>query len=374
MKHITLFFLLLLAGCSPFISPPPHGLDPQNAKEAAQSFNYAHHHRKYLDAQGHISGFSPRYRLEEHPHSFYTHLARHPDEISLYADLCQAIYEGRKLDPGKLMDIKSARKAIGEEKLQKIGYDVVATFKRWQQFSGALLYNQKINTLLVVFSGTSTSKDVLMDLKFLSYHTPDRHGVVPCNYNVHEGVAQALIDSLDDFTPKFFYALGKRATKKGKLTIITMGHSLGGGIALLTADYIARSKNLIQKRSHRTQNQILIQSITFGMPRIFSRKTAREVEERLGKGNIIRFWSSLDPIPAIVSALLTGSRHVGLNFRIQDSLWRSTIPFLGSHKMAWYSSRAEHAFSQYMWERQHRLQVEQQFDQMHQLYHCLQRF
>lgn len=370
---MNIFFRLLitvfLSGCSTFISPPPHGLNPENPKQAWQSFHYAHHHKKYLDEQGRVSGFAPRYQLDQHPGTFYTHLAKHPDEVNLYAGLCYDIYAGLRLTHGKHMDVTEVQKAIGLQKLGKTGYEVIATFQRWHQFSGALLFNQKLNTLLVAFSGTSTSKDILMDLKFLRYHGRDKYGVAPKDYNVHAGVAQALIDSLDDFTPQFFYAVAKHSLRNKDLRIITMGHSLGGGIALLTADYLARHKKHIELKSNSQNNKIVIHTITFGAPRIFSKKTAQEVERRLGKGNVIRFWSSLDPVPALVSAVFTNSRHVGLNFQIRDNFWRYTLPGLGWHRIGWYKERAYACFCRYMWERQHRIDVEKQYQTTHQLFH-----
>lgn len=368
MKKYIALLLILLSSCSPFMAPPQHGYEAQNAKQAKQSYHYAHHHLNYINHQGRVSGFAPHYRLSKYPRSFYEHLSENPWEVNLYADLCHDIYHGLKIKHGRHIDVQEVEKVIGKQKLIKIGYKVVATFQRWNQFSGALLYNERLNTLLVAFSGTSTLRDVMMDLKFTRYHKADKHGIVPQGYNVHAGVAQALIDSLDDFTPKFFYTLGKKALRKKDLHIITMGHSLGGGIAVLTADYLARHQKLLHRKAH-SKHKIQIQSITFGMPRIFSSQTAKQVEKRLGKGNMIRFWGSLDPIPAVVSAVLTNSRHVGLNFKIQDSLWRYTLPGLGWHRMGWYAKRAQKAFCKYVWESQHRLDVERAYDYTHQLYH-----
>ncbi|APD50980.1 hypothetical protein AUF42_02770 [Francisella hispaniensis FSC454] len=60
-----------------------------------------------------------------------------------------------------------------------------------------------------------------------------------------------------------------------------------------------------------------VYNISFGAPRFVDSKGAKIIEEKVGKGNIIRFWNARDLVPSIMLDSLN-SEHVGIDIPLKD--------------------------------------------------------
>lgn len=341
-------------------------LDLQQAqkheKQAKKAFELIKHKAK---SKG--NGYHADYALIKNSDTLYADLAKDPSKVKLYADFASSVYNAVALTDGDHLDVVKVTDIIGEDLLQESGFYVQDVFKRWdhdsEQFSGALLFNQQENTLLVVFAGTASKADGYYDFAFTRHVPETTLNVVPDeNYNVHQGFAKAVIDGFGNFKASFD-SIVDEALLRGDVKVITTGHSLGGAMSLIAADWIKREvahEDLTSACIGRP-NAVKVQNISFGAPRAFAKATAEQVETRLGKGNILRFWNSIDLVPAIVSGKITGSKHIGLNFKIDDSFWRRTIPGLGYHSMTWYADNAQSTFEKAIKAAEHRAAVESQY-------------
>lgn len=336
----------------------------KQAKKALDELNHKSGNSKFKG-----EGFESDYLLARHEGTLYADLAKDPSKVSLYGEFASQIYNAIPLTDGKHLDIFEVADAIGLDLLAATGFNVVDTFKRWdgksEQFSGAMLYNQKENTILVVFAGTATAADGYYDLTFLK-HERDDLKVIAENYNVHQGFAKGVIDGFQNFKNSFNNIV-EEAILQGDVQVITTGHSLGAAMSLIAADWIAR-EHIAQHNLGRAfigkLNQVRVGNISFGAPRAFCKKTAVEVEENLGQGNIIRIWNKTDPVPAIVSATLLNAKHVGLNFKIDDTFarnWFSRAPGLADHSMVRYTEKAQGAFERALENAQERATLEAQY-------------
>lgn len=106
--------------------------------------------------------------------------------------------------------------------------------------------------------------------------------------------------------------------------VISSGHSLGGAIAVLTAMMLKRlNKNL------------KIHVPTFAAPRVYSFHSAKEAEKLIGPENFARIYFPRDPIPAIFSGTIFGTKHVdgGRKIALKARFWSwLAIHSLTEHK------------------------------------------
>lgn len=298
------------------------------------------------------TGYGDEYKLNQKG-TLYAELAANPSKVSLYADFASEIYNAVELTDGKHMDIAEVAEAIGHERLADAGYVVLDTFKRWddasEQFSGALLYNKTENTILIVFAGTASAADGYYDLAFTRAGRDTLKVIANDDYNVHQGFAKGVIDGFGKFRDSFDNIVDQ-ALCQGDVKVITTGHSLGGAMSLIAADWIAREHIAMYNLGRafiKDCPQIKVQNISFGAPRSFCKTTAKRVEERLGKANVVRFWNKHDVVPAIVSGGLLNAKHVGTPFMLEDSFWRA-LPGLSHHSMTGYVAKAGKAFKRYL--------------------------
>ncbi len=127
--------------------------------------------------------------------------------------------------------------------------------------------------LLIAIRGTASAYDGLTDLL---------QGISrgPSGYMVHAGFNRTF----DSFQPAIANAL-KNA--QGKPTVVHLvGHSLGGALATITADYLA------------SQN-IAVKLYTFGCPRTGSEGFSRQLTQKVGAHNMYRTHHASDPVSMI---------------------------------------------------------------------------
>ena len=127
--------------------------------------------------------------------------------------------------------------------------------------------------VLIATRGTKTGFDGLTDL-----HTGLRRG--PSGAPVHIGF-QRVWESFAEEIRAFLR--GKNPTH-----VHCVGHSLGGGLAMLNGDYF-------------TANYIPVSIYTFGCPRVGGRTFSEVLTQRVGAANIYRVSHDTDPVPMLPS-------------------------------------------------------------------------
>ena len=126
--------------------------------------------------------------------------------------------------------------------------------------------------LLIATRGTATAADWLTDF----------------NIGVQFGPGGQFVHAGFNETFKSFVApLREFLRGRNPAGIHCVGHSLGGALAFLNADFI-------------TANRIAdVRVYTFGAPRTGPLGFARQLSERVGEGNIFRVSNPVDPVPMI---------------------------------------------------------------------------
>lgn len=142
-----------------------------------------------------------------------------------------------------------------------------------------LFFDNKINTIFVIFRGTSSFTDKIIDLKInkvdFFYNTKIHKGF----YEQYMSIRSQLITKLNLY--------------KDSYNIITGGHSLGGALATLLAF------------------EYKCDCITIGSPRVGNKRFAKIYNDNVKK--TLRIMNEFDPIPKTPNY---GYKHVSKGFSI----------------------------------------------------------
>lgn len=128
------------------------------------------------------------------------------------------------------------------------------------------------NELLIAIRGTDTLADAVTDLC-------QSMRLAPSNYPVHSGFKTTF----DSFQPMLHRFLSQ---KDDVAAVHVVGHSLGGALATIVADYLSGMK-------------IHTKLYTFGCPRVGEFGFSHSLTKRLGIENIFRVHHTADPISMI---------------------------------------------------------------------------
>ncbi|QKX16704.1 lipase family protein [Microbulbifer sp. YPW1] len=123
---------------------------------------------------------------------------------------------------------------------------------------------------IIAIKGTASLMDGLTDLN-AGIKSAKTGGMV------HQGFLStfnSFVDQLPQFSPNVH-------------TIHCVGHSLGGALATLTADWL------------KSNSGKQVKLYTFGSPRVGLEYYAQKTERRLGAGNIYRLYHQTDPVPMV---------------------------------------------------------------------------
>lgn len=129
------------------------------------------------------------------------------------------------------------------------------------------------NELVIAIRGTASPYDGLTDLM----QSVSRG---PSGYIVHAGFKRTF----DSFKPTIADFLTKSRNKPAVVHVI--GHSLGGALATITADYLADQK-------------LATKLYTFGCPRTGFEGFSRQLTQKVGVDNIFRVFHASDPVPMV---------------------------------------------------------------------------
>ena len=161
--------------------------------------------------------------------------------------------------------------------------------------------------IFMLIQGTSNLFDGLTDLNT---------GVKHCSTSTY--VHQGFEDTFRSFKNELERFFNKHGKVIGRVHCI--GHSLGGALATLAANYL-KSRNL----------EVCL--YTFGSPRVGLEQFSRVASSEIGKQNIYRVYHNIDPVPTLPTWPFYHVAFSDLGYRIEMPL--SINPVAG-HKMANY--------------------------------------
>ncbi len=225
-----------------------------------------------------------------------------------------------------------------------------------KEVSGVILYrnsepddsDKNVDQLIIAFSGSNSEEDWLHNFNTKRSQGRADHSLA-VGYRVHEGIMDSLEETLNymgtNFKKWFHDYIQTHPIKpNGKiptLRIAVTGHSLGGGLAMLTALLI--KDQIAPVYEGRINIDVVV--YTFGAPPIFAKDFAQKAEDRLGKQNIIRVWNEGDPVSTFSIVLknqkvfkrsllmtLLGYAHIGTSIPLVDrdgiaSTWDKLNPW-----------------------------------------------
>ena len=195
------------------------------------------------------------------------------------AAIAKGVYNIRMRDIGDALDIGGAN-ALGtaglfgfEDSTRFSGKSGAALFRPLSGFGFmAMGVGPFAGDLLLATRGTDTMADWVTDANFGIERGPG-------GMAVHAGfntTFKSYLPAVQDFLK------GRNPTR-----IHCIGHSLGGALAMLNADFI-------------TANRIAeVRLYTFGAPRTGAADFAKQLTQRVGVGNIYRVSNPIDPVPMI---------------------------------------------------------------------------
>lgn len=180
--------------------------------------------------------------------------------------------------------------------------------------SGFGVYGNGINSrqgeAIILIRGTVTALDWVTDANF-GYKISDN------GHRVHEGFYRTF--------KSFQSQLSKNLAKGGVSKIHLVGHSLGGALASMTADWLI-SENIASPVVY-----------TFGAPRVGSMEYANHFTKKVKEENIFRVYNRQDPVSMVPSWPFTHYPMPGNGLYVGNS---SIInPF--KHKMKHYIDHCE---------------------------------
>jgi hypothetical protein len=167
------------------------------------------------------------------------------------------------------------------------------------------------------FMGTASLYDALTDINIgvTTSHT---------GAHVHQGFHRAF-DSLLPELKQFV------ARMKGITVVHCVGHSLGGAIATLAADWLRASNSSASAHLY-----------TFGSPRVGLSMFAEKCTERVVAGNVYRVHHATDPIPMVPTWPFFHVPSSGLDYLIHSPV--AAVPW-EYHRMKQYINSAQAADS-----------------------------
>lgn len=172
---------------------------------------------------------------------------------------------GEKLGCEDMFDVNDGSKFEGYSGLP--GWRALSGFGYIAQGKGAYA-----GEVLLVTRGTASMSDWLTDA-----HIGLQRG--PSGLPVHAG--------FNEVWKSFAAALREFLRGRNPSRIHCVGHSLGGALAMLNADFL-------------TENRVAdVQVYTFGAPRVGDGFFARSLTERIGANQIYRVSNPVDPVPMI---------------------------------------------------------------------------
>lgn len=167
----------------------------------------------------------------------------------------------------------------------------------------------------IAIKGTASLYDALSDLNtgLKTGHT---------GFAVHQGFYYAFDSILNDIR-QFATSL------KGISVVHCVGHSLGGAVATLAADWLAKNRSALSVKLY-----------TFGSPRVGLEPFASRCTSNVNLDNIFRVYHKTDPVPLVPTWPFFDVPHNNVGYLLNSPV--SVIPW-EYHKMKRYIDSAKNA-------------------------------
>jgi len=162
----------------------------------------------------------------------------------------------------------------------------------------------------VMLKGTASLLDGLTDLNA---------GVKRCSTG--ENVHQGFFYTFESFLPQLKTFQAEIAKRSDIHTVHCVGHSLGGALATMAANWLSANGNTDVKL------------YTFGSPRVGMEYFADNFTDRMNAENIFRVYHKTDPVPMVPTWPFTHVPNAGTDYLMPSSLSLNPIEF---HKMENY--------------------------------------
>ncbi len=167
------------------------------------------------------------------------------------------------------------------------------------------LLAKKDHKLMVALRGTDVVADLVTDLHVLNgWGEKSRFS----GAGVHAGINKVFKSYMEELTAPFLASL-----KEGVTQVTVCGHSLGGGLAQLTALHL-------KQYAYSMGYNIECKVASFNSPRVGSKNFAELVNNILGEENIAIFHSEGDIVHRILLGVL-GFKHAGMKIMVQGGSW-----------------------------------------------------
>jgi triacylglycerol lipase len=234
-----------------------------------------------------------------------------------WAELASNVYMIKDESTRKGFQLKYQKTFNMEESTMAVGKTGAFVIMKKPHVMGFLATGtgENKNHAFVAFKGTAGLYDALTDLNT---------GVRACHTgtSVHQGFYYAF-ESVYQELNQFLRGL------KGVTTIHCVGHSLGGAIATLAADWIKSTGAVAQ-----------VNLYTFGSPRVGLEMFAKKCTTRLVADNIYRVYHKTDPVPMVPTWPFTHVPASNADYLLFSPV--AAIPW-EYHKMKHYVSSVKNA-------------------------------
>ncbi|KAJ3079317.1 hypothetical protein HK102_003866 [Quaeritorhiza haematococci] len=176
----------------------------------------------------------------------------------------------------------------------------------FQDITGYVAYNPRINSVIVAFRGTLSIRNVIVDLKLfpLDYDYPG----APAGAKVHSGFYKGYDAAKNEVRD----AVRQVLAQNPGFTIRVIGHSLGGALASICALDLAREfPNYASS----------LRLITYGQPRVGNPAWANYLTQTF-PDRVLRATNRIDIVPSL-PPLFLGFQHHRHEYWI--NLWGNTV-------------------------------------------------
>lgn len=226
-------------------------------------------------------------------------------------------------------------------------YEVAGVFHRNNgEFSGAALYEQDKNKLVLSFAGSKSVLDWVKNLFGWNQKLSSKHGLLQ-NISFHSGFGSHLDDNAESFFAfmRTWLVDFKKQHPGETLELVGVGHSLGGALAEI---FTAAAKQIAESMDIPVKVGVM----TFGAPHIVNANSLENYNAIMGGGmNTMRFEQGFDPVPKAVFWKTASGPSIQRDVSLfQDVNGTMMLPInLNPHSAEEYYHSASKVFS--LWKR-----------------------
>ncbi|AJI45021.1 hypothetical protein IBE11_08210 [Francisella tularensis subsp. novicida] len=242
--------------------------------------------------------------------------------------------------------VKNLKGSVIFDELATSEFEIVnILYRNNSELSGVILYSAKENKMIIVYAGSKSTSDWIGNLQAWGSTGNAKHNVGEGGFSIHKGIETMYTKELTPVKKSIKEFIDKYSNTTPP-EIIVLGHSLGGSLSTLMAYHIKSHILPVYAKNNPVIENAKVYNISFGAPRFVDSKGAKIIEEKVGKGNIIRFWNARDLVPSIMLGSLN-SKHVGIDIPLKDRFSHEWYkPILTHHSMQRYWNLSKESFEE----------------------------